>query len=124
MILSEDDKANIARHRDRYEAFKKAGQEEVYRSLPPPTSRDDVSDVPAIRVEERIPAGWYWTARLRRGETLRIVNEAGTASVSLLAWNSADPSERLNHADTIKVQWAATPAQTFFQSDSETFFDA
>lgn len=35
------------------------------------------------------------------------MNTHGNSCVSLLAWNRADTSERLNHADTIKIQWAA-----------------
>ena len=60
---------------------------------------------------ETIPGGWYWTTRLNRGETLRIINTSGSSTVSLLAWNASDASERLNHADTIKVQWAAALQQ-------------
>jgi urea carboxylase-associated protein 2 len=44
---------------------------------------------------------------LRRGEALRIIDDTGQASVSLLAWREEDPSERINCADTIKVQWSA-----------------
>lgn len=85
-----------------------AGQEHAPRALPAPTARDAVPIAAAAIIHrEVIPAGWYWTTRLNRGDTLRIVNSSGTSTVSLLAWNATDPSERLNHADTIKVQWAA-----------------
>ncbi|WP_375785411.1 urea amidolyase associated protein UAAP1 [Bradyrhizobium sp. Pha-3] len=108
MILSEEQKAEIAAHTRRYNELKAAGQEHAPRALPQPTSRDTAPiAADAIIHREVIPAGWYWTTRLNRGEVLRIVNNSGTSTVSLLAWNAADPSERLNHADTIKVQWAA-----------------
>ncbi|WP_050423504.1 urea amidolyase associated protein UAAP1 [Bradyrhizobium tropiciagri] len=108
MILTEEQKAEIAAHTRRYNELKAAGQEHAPRALPAPTARDGAPvATDAIIHREVIPAGWYWTTRLIRGEALRIVNTSGTSTVSLLAWNAADPSERLNHADTIKVQWAA-----------------
>jgi len=108
MILTEHQKGEIAAHARRYAELKAAGQEHAPRTLPPPTARDAAPIDPAAIVHrETLPAGWYWTTRLDRGDTLRIVNTSGISTVSLLAWNSVDPSERLNHADTIKVQWAA-----------------
>jgi len=40
--------------------------------------------VPAelVVLEETVPGGWYWSARLMRGETLRIVNDGATSGVS------------------------------------------
>jgi urea carboxylase-associated protein 2 len=61
----------------------------------------------AIVVEETIPGGWYWSASLRRGQTLRIVNDAATGGVSALFWNQDDTSERYNAGDTVKIQWSA-----------------
>lgn len=108
MILSEEQKAEVAAHARRYDELKAAGQERAPKALPSPTARDGapIADNVVVR-RESIPSGWYWTTRLDRGDTLRIVNTAGVSTVSLLAWNAADPTERLNHADTIKVQWAA-----------------
>lgn len=108
MILTEEQKAEIAAHTRRYNELKAAGQEHAPRALPTPTARDAAPiDADTVIHRETIPSGWYWTARLNRGEALRIVNTSGISTVSLLAWNSADTTERLNHADTIKVQWAA-----------------
>lgn len=108
MILTEEQKAEVAAHTRRYNELKAAGQEHAPRALPTPTARDAAPiAADAIIHREVIPSGWYWTTRLNRGDTLRIVNTAGTSTVSLLAWNAADTTERLNHADTIKVQWAA-----------------
>jgi urea carboxylase-associated protein 2 len=61
----------------------------------------------AIVVEETIPGGWYWSASLARGQSLRIVNDGATGGVSTLFWNQDDPSERYNAGDTVKVQWSA-----------------
>jgi urea carboxylase-associated protein 2 len=109
MILTTEQQAEIAANKKRYEELKAAGQGQAPRALPGPTARDGapIADR-AILARETIPGGWYWTTRLVRGEALRIVNRSGQSCVSLLAWSSADPSERLNHADTIKVQWAAS----------------
>jgi urea carboxylase-associated protein 2 len=109
MILTEQQAADIAAYKRRYEDLKAAGQGQSPRALPPPTPRDGAPvDDTAIIHRETIPGGWYWTTRLNRGEALRLVNTSGGSCVSLLAWSVADPSERLNHADTIKVQWAAS----------------
>jgi urea carboxylase-associated protein 2 len=106
MILTEEQKAEIAAHTRRYNELKVAGH--APRALPAPTARDGAPiDAATVIHRETIPSGWYGTTRLNRGETLRLVNTSGISTVSLLAWNAADPIERLNHADTIKVQWAA-----------------
>lgn len=109
MILTEEQKAEVAANRKRYEELKAAGQGHAPRALPPPTPRDSAPIAEADVIHrETIPGGWYWTTRLNRGEALRIINSTGASCVTLLAWSCADTSERLNHADTIKVQWAAT----------------
>lgn len=109
MTPNAQEAAEIAAHRRRYEELRTAGQDEAPRALAPPTSRDGAPiDATVLFEREAIPGGWYWTTRLDRGEALRIVNEDGTSCVSVLAWRADDPSERLNHADTIKVQWAAS----------------
>jgi hypothetical protein len=94
-------------HRARYEALRAAGQGSTASALPPLSPRGRGLPAEVVREVERLPGGWYWTTRLRRGEGLRIVNEAGTSAVSLMAWCTADPSERLCVADTIKIQWSA-----------------
>jgi urea carboxylase-associated protein 2 len=62
---------------------------------------------PLIQSQLEIPGGWYTAFRLARGLTLRLVNSEGTPGVSALFWNAADPSERFNAGDTVKVQWSA-----------------
>src|ERR1700761_9328163 len=110
MNTESDDLASIiAARRARYDELKRRGQEFAPRALPQPSvspaqkiAEDDVI------LRETIPGGWYWTTLLRRGEALRISQPEGPSAVALLAWNAHDPSERLNHADTVKVQWTAT----------------
>lgn len=109
MILTEQQQAEVAANKKRYEDLKAAAQGGSARALPPPTSRDG-APISASTVIHRdvIPDGWYVTTRLNSGETLRLMNSSGAACVSLQAWSAADPSERISHADTIKVQWTAS----------------
>lgn len=59
--------------------------------------------------EETIAAGGYASRIVARGTRLRLIDLAGDACASMLLFNAATPSERLNIADTIKVQWDAYP---------------
>jgi urea carboxylase-associated protein 2 len=93
-------------HRARYEALRTEGQGTAAQALPPLTDPDHQVPENAVLHREHLPGGWYWTTRLARGEALRIVNTEGTSAVSMVAWCEADPSERLNTADTMKVQWS------------------
>lgn len=98
----------IAENRRRYEELRAAGQDLTPKGLPQPTVLDGAPIAPdAVIHRETVPSGWYTTLQLKRGEALRIVDETGQASVSALAWREEDPSERINCADTIKVQWSA-----------------
>ena len=55
--------------------------------------------------EETIAAGGYAAKQLNRGARLRLDDIAGDACVSMLLFNAERPVERLNVADTLKVQW-------------------
>src|ERR1700687_2942265 len=95
-------------NRRRYEELRAAGQELTPKGLPDPTSLDGAPIAPdTIIGRERVPAGWYATVRLRRGEALRIIDDSGRSSVSLIGGREEDTSERINCADTVKVQWSA-----------------
>ena len=95
-------------NRRRYEELRAAGQELTPRGLPDATPLNGAPIAPdKIITREHVPAGWYATIRLRRGEALRIVDDSGRASVSLIGWREEDTSERINCADTVKVQWSA-----------------
>ncbi|HEY0293624.1 MAG TPA: urea amidolyase associated protein UAAP1 [Hansschlegelia sp.] len=108
MTSDEDKAARIAEHRKRYLELKAAGQTATPKTLPPPTSRDAAAiDPTAVCERETLPGGWYWAGKLMQGEALRVLNASGTPGVSLFFWNAADPSERYNSADTIKVQWTS-----------------
>lgn len=102
----------IEANRRRYEELRSAGQELTPRGLPEPTALDGAPISPDAMIHrEQVPPGWYATMRLRRGEGLRIVDESGRSSVSLIGWRQDDTSERINCADTIKVQWSAAIAK-------------
>jgi urea carboxylase-associated protein 2 len=108
MHLTEEQQREVDANRARYEELKAAGQKKAPKALPGNTPRDAAAPAEsAIIHREVVPGGWYWTTRLDRGEALRLINVTGRSCVSVLAWNAHDRSERLNHADTIKVQWAA-----------------
>jgi urea carboxylase-associated protein 2 len=56
---------------------------------------------------ETIAPGGYAAKRLARGARIELTDIAGDACASMLAFNAEQPVERLNVADTLKVQWNA-----------------
>lgn len=54
---------------------------------------------------ERVAGGNYTHRVLDRGTALRLTDVEGDACASLLVYNAAEPFERLNVADTMKIQW-------------------
>jgi uncharacterized protein len=73
----------------------------VARDLPDGVSLDD------LLWEETIAEGGYASRKLSRGSRLRLVDVKGDACASVLLFNAEMPTERLNVADTVKVQWNA-----------------
>lgn len=73
----------------------------------------DAADIPAgvargdMLWAETVAAGGYAAKELPRGARLRLTDIDGDACVSLLVFNARRPVERLNVADTVKVQWNA-----------------
>jgi len=57
--------------------------------------------------ETTLDAGGYASKELWRGARLQLQDLQGDACVSMLVFNAERPVERLNVADTIKVQWNA-----------------
>ena len=95
-------------NRRRYEEMRAAGQGATPKVLPPATALGGAPIAPeAVLSRESVPFGWYHSLRLRRGEAVRIADESGRSSVSLIGWCERDTSERINCADTAKVQWSA-----------------
>lgn len=75
----------------------------------PPVANDLPDGVAAddLLWEETIAAGGYATRLLARGTRLRLIDLKGDACASLLIFNAEMPTERLNVADTVKIQWNA-----------------
>jgi urea carboxylase-associated protein 2 len=76
----------------------------------PASSATDLPDgvEPAsVLWDERIGAGGYAGRRLPRGSRLRITDLDGDACAGLVVHNARRPEERLNVADTAKLQWNA-----------------
>jgi uncharacterized protein len=71
------------------------------------------SDLPAgvasddLLWEERIAGGGYASRLLKRGARVRLIDLEGDACASIQLFNAEMPTERLNVADTVKVQWNA-----------------
>jgi hypothetical protein len=108
MMSAQTRREIAAANRGRYEELRAAGQDATTKSLPDPTALDAVPIAPeAVIGAEDVPAGWYATMRLRRGEVLRIIDKTGRSSVSMVGWRQEETSERINCADTVKVQWSA-----------------
>lgn len=67
--------------------------------LPQGVARDDCV------WEETVAPGGYTSRSIARGTRLRLIDTGGDACASLNIFNAAMPTERLNVADTVKVQW-------------------
>ena len=57
--------------------------------------------------DETIGAGGYATRAVPAGTRVRLVDVAGDACAGLLLHRADHPAERLNVADTVKLQWQA-----------------
>lgn len=75
----------------------------------PPVASDLPDGVAAgdLLWEETLAPGGYASRRIARGTRLRLIDKAGDACASLNIFNADMPTERLNVADTVKVQWNA-----------------
>ena len=79
----------------------------------PTVPAHSIADLPdgvrpeAMLWEETLGTGGYASRELARGARLRLIDLEGDACVSMLVFNAERPIERLNVADTLKVQWTA-----------------
>lgn len=83
----------------------------VVEAMPvlPPVADDLPEGVAAQDLiwEETVAPGGYATRQVSRGTRLRLTDLEGDACASLMVFNAEMPTERLNVADTVKVQWNA-----------------
>jgi urea carboxylase-associated protein 2 len=63
----------------------------------------------AVVWDETVGLGGYATRIIRRGVHLRITDLTGDTNANLVLHHAARPLERLNVADTVKLQWNAYP---------------
>jgi urea carboxylase-associated protein 2 len=79
------------------------------RSIPSSSATDLPAGVESSAVvwDETIEIGGYASRLLRQGTLARITDLEGDGCAQLLVYNAASPNERLNVADTVKVQWQA-----------------
>jgi urea carboxylase-associated protein 2 len=96
----------IAANRARYEEHQRQGLNATPKALPG-KSEKPAAAIAEDRIihRETIPGGWYWSTRVKANEVLRISLDEGFSTLSVIAWNAADTTERLNLPDTVKVQW-------------------
>jgi urea carboxylase-associated protein 2 len=60
-----------------------------------------------VILDHDIPAGSYWSSRVRAGRVLRLTALDDGAVCSALVFAAADPVDRLNVPDTLKAQMSA-----------------
>ena len=94
--------AERARYKELYEQGKARRRDFSEAGGNPPVLADGL-----VLRRETVPGGWGWSGIVPRGQTLRILNRTATSGVSLLLYRAAEPSERFNAGDTVKVQWSA-----------------
>ena len=63
------------------------------------------TDIPGERILHStvVPPGGDWSGIVKRGQVMRLVDLEGRQAVDFLCYNAADPSERYNAADTMKI---------------------
>ena len=82
---------------------------EAMRTVPAASATQLPDGVTAESVvwDETVAGGGYAHCVLSRGTEVRLTDLDGDACANLLLFDAHDPSERLNVADTVKVQWQA-----------------
>ena len=63
------------------------------------------SPIPGAGIHEDtvVPACEPWSARIRKGDRLRLIDLEGRQAVDFLCYSAADPADRYNAANTIKL---------------------
>jgi urea carboxylase-associated protein 1 len=68
-------------------------------------SEDTVSPIPGAAIGEDtvVPPCEPWSARIRKGDVLRLIDLEGRQAVDFLCYAADDPAERYNAANTMKL---------------------
>lgn len=82
---------------------------ETMPTIPPRAAVDlpDGVDPATVTWDETIGPGCYSAKIVSRGTTVRLTDVAGEACANVLLYDAHGSPERLNIADTVKVQWQA-----------------
>jgi uncharacterized protein len=57
-----------------------------------------------VVLDAEVPARTPWSAIIRKGQTLRIVDTCGQQAVDTLFYNAGDPQERYSGQDTLRAR--------------------
>ncbi len=57
----------------------------------------------AIHEDTVVPAGEPWSARIAKGDCLRLIDLEGQQAIDFLCYNAEDPGDRYNAANTLKL---------------------
>jgi hypothetical protein len=95
-----------AREHARSQAGKKADTQQTIPASATENPPDGVK-VSDVVWDETVGSGGYAARILKRGTVMRMTDLRGDGSIGLLCFNADRPIERLNVADTVKVQWNA-----------------
>lgn len=66
--------------------------------------KTSMSDVGKVLYEDRLSGVCHWSLRMRKGTSLRLIDEEGGANVGMLFYNPENLLERYNAPDTLKCQ--------------------
>jgi len=91
-------------------ARSQTGTSAATQATVPASSATDLPDGVApgsVTWDEVLGSGGYASARIRRDQVIRITDRTGATCANLQLHHAALTSERLNPADTVKVQWQA-----------------
>lgn len=64
----------------------------------------EIHDAGTVLYEDRLNAGCHWSMIMRKGTSLRLIDEEGGANVGMLFYNPVNLLERYNAPDTLKCQ--------------------
>ena len=98
----------------REHARRQAGRSAATARTMPPSAATDLppgTEPDRLLWDETLGAGEYGARRLPRDSVLRVEDLDGDACVNLQVFVGSNPIERLNPADTVKVQWQAYLAE-------------